>query len=60
MKTLWEQGSVLTEEEKNREVSKSERQEKVKERVKEKKEEGMLLLAVFSGKDLALCVSRIV
>lgn len=42
MKTLWEQGSVLTRKGKNRgELSKSERQEKVKERVKEKKEEGL-------------------
>lgn len=40
--------------------SKSERQGKVKEGVEEKKEEELLLLAVFSGKDLALCVSFIV
>lgn len=63
METLWEQGSVLTEEEKIREASKSERQEKVEEGVKETREGGtveMLLLAVFSGKDLALCVSFIV
>lgn len=63
METLLEQGSVLTEEEEIQEASKSEGQEKVKEGVKEEKEGGtgeLLLLAVFSGKDLALCVSFIV
>lgn len=43
--------------------SESERQEKVKEGVKKKTGGGtaeMLLLAIFSGKDLALCVSFIV
>lgn len=41
METLLEHGSVLTEEEKIQEASKSERQEKVKEGVKEKKEVGL-------------------
>lgn len=43
--------------------SKSERREKAREGVEEKEGGGsaeMLLLAVFSGKDLALCVSVIV